>query len=285
MEKGMNTPDHSTSAFGVAISKLFIRVMFRHVQGWKQDLPPHADAFVEHGADGSRLEGAILRTSAQRPRGVVMLCHPFLKYGMHYFFENRIDSELIAHGYHVVVFNFKGFGRSTIDGHAFADDVLSIARRVGKEFPGLPIHLLGCSFGGYHLSHALARDASPFASAVLDSVPVTVRSYFTRGVLRHAMHWISGSRLAVPTGTCAIDASLRHVRGLPIAYLHGLDDRYIPVDSVRSLAGQCQGMQTIAFEGCRHLEGHKKHRGRYFETILDFYARVEQDRQAAAQVA
>lgn len=271
----MNRNEQSTGWLGIAISKLFIRVMFRQVQGWKRDVPSRAAGFVEVARDGSRLEGAFLRTSAMPPRGVVLLCHPFLKYGMHYFFENNLDQEFLNQGYHVVAFNFKGFGHSTIGGHAFADDVLAIARRVSQDSPGLPIHLVGCSFGGYHLSHALARDATPFTSAVLDSVPISVRSYFTRGPLRLAMRWISGSRLAVPTGTCAIDHSLRNVRHLPIAYFYGRNDCFIPDASVAGLRLDCEALHVVGFDGCRHLENHKKHRDRYFKEIFDFFARAE----------
>lgn len=271
----MKRQEQSVGWFGAAVSKLFIRVMFRQVQGWKRDVPERACAFVETARDGSRLEGAVLRANAPKAKGVVLLCHPFLKYGMHYFFENNLDQAFVDHGYHVVTFNFKGFGRSTIGGHAFADDVLAIARRISLDYPGLPIHLLGCSFGGYHLSHALARDATPFTSAVLDSVPISVRSYFTRGPLRLAMRWISGSRLAVPTGTCAIDRSLRGLHQLPIAYFYGLDDRFIPDASVTELSLECQTLHVVRFAACRHLENHKKHRDRYFAEIFDFFAQAE----------
>ncbi|WP_033727706.1 alpha/beta hydrolase [Pseudomonas cremoricolorata] len=271
----MSRNDHSTSWLGAAVSKLFIRVMFRQVQGWKRDVPPRASAFIENAPDSSLLEGAVQHSCAVQPKGVVMLCHPFLKYGMHYFYENELDRAFVEQGYHVVAFNFKGFGRSSIGGHAFADDVLAIARRVSRDYPGLPIHLVGCSFGGYHLAHALARDHTPFTSAVLDSVPLSVRSYFTRGPLRLAMRWISGSRLAVPTGTCAIDQSLRGIRHLPIAYLHGLDDRFIPGSSVTKLQRECADLQVIGFEHCRHLENHKKHRDRYFAEIFAFFDRAQ----------
>ncbi|WP_176508464.1 MULTISPECIES: alpha/beta hydrolase [Pseudomonas] len=271
----MSRHEQSTGWLGITVSKLFIRVMFRQVQGWKRDVPGRATAFVETTRDSSRLEGAVLPANTAQAKGVVLLCHPFLKYGMHYFFENKLDQPFLDQGYNVIAFNFKGFGRSTIGGHAFADDVLAIARKITREYPGLPIHLVGCSFGGYHLSHALARDASPFTSAVLDSVPVSVRSYFTRGPLRLAMRWISGSRLAVPTGTCAIDHSLKSVRHLPIAYLYGLDDRYIPETSVQRLSADCTSVHMVAFEGCRHLENHKKHRDRYFQEILAFFSRAE----------
>ncbi|MCO1621710.1 alpha/beta hydrolase [Pseudomonas putida] len=271
----MRAVEQSPTRFGIAISKLFIRVMFRQVQGWERDVPSRAEGFVETASDGSKLEGAVLLANPAKAKGVVLLCHPFLKYGMHYFFENGIDQVFLEQGYHVIAFNFKGFGRSTIGGHAFADDVLSIARKIAREYPGLPIHLVGCSFGGYHLSHALARDASPFTSAVLDSVPVSVRSYFTRGPLRLAMRWISGSRLAVPTGTCAIDHSLKSVHHLPIAYFYGLSDRYIPEASVTRLSLDCTSLHVVGFEACRHLENHKKHRDRYFQEIFAFFVRAE----------
>lgn len=271
----MNKHQQSNGWLAVTFSKLFIRVMFRHVQGWKKDVPSRAESFIEVGSDGSRLEGASVSTTTVHPRGVVLMCHPFLKYGMHYFFESNLDKELLSQGYHVVTFNFKGFGRSTIGGHAFADDVLAIARRISRQFPMLPIHLLGYSFGGYHLSHALARDSTPFTSAVLDSVPISVRSYFTRGPLRIAMRWISGSRLAVPTGTGPIDLSLSSVHNLPIAYLYGRDDRYISEADIVELTHSCNTLRVIGFDNCRHLENHKKHRDRYFEEILGFFTNAE----------
>ncbi len=275
MEASMSRNEQSPGWLGSMMSKLFIRVMFRQVQGWKSEVPSRAAGFIEVARDGSRLEGASLRTSVMHPRGVVLLCHPFLKYGMHYFFENKLDQAFLDQGYHVVAFNFKGFGRSTIGGPAFADDVLAIARRVSRDNPGLPIHLVGCSFGGYHLAHALARDATPFTSAVLDSVPISMLSYFTHGPLRLVMRWISGSRLAVPTGTCAIDHSLRGVRHLPIAYFYGLNDRFIPKAGVAQLRQVCEALHVVGFEGCRHLENHKKHRDRYLEEIFDFFSRAQ----------
>lgn len=259
---------------GITLSMLFMRLMFRSVQGWKQDVPAGVHSFVEIARDGSQLEGATLTCRAKAAKGVVLLCHPFLKYGMHYFLEHGFDRELRAHGYHVVIFNFKGFGRSNINGHAFSDDVLSIAARITREYPDLPLHLLGCSFGGYHLSHALARDPSAFSSAVLDSVPISVRNYFTRGVLKLAMRWISGSALARPTGTCAIVDSLDQLHGLPIAYLYGEQDKYIPSNAASQLAKVCGSMEFFSFDDCRHLEAHKKHRERYFRIVLDFFARA-----------
>lgn len=285
MEGSMNRQADDIGRGGIALSKLFMRVMFRHVHGWKSAIPDRTTGFVEVGRDGSRLEGALRPSDLEPARGVVMLCHPFLKYGMHYFFENRIDMELAAAGYHVVAFNFKGFGNSTIRGHAFASDVLSIADRIAREYPGLPIHLLGCSFGGYHLAHALARESGAFASAVLDSVPVSVRSYFTRGPLKLGMHWISGGRLSGPTGTCAIDGSLGRAGSLPIAYLHGTQDRFLPGPAVEALGRVSPRIEFFAFDDCAHLEAHKKDRQRYFQTVLAFIAKAETSSRTIAAPA
>jgi len=189
-------------------SLVFMRVMFSAVHGWKKKVPVELEYIQVEGCDGSTLEGAIRQADTSAPKGVVLLCHPFLKYGMHYFFKNGMDQSLTSHGFDVISFNFKGFGRSNIRGHAFYEDIFSATNYIKQRYPDLPIFLLGCSFGGFHLSHALARNSKDFTSVVLDSVPCSVSVYFKQGLLSLAMNWISKSKLGDHTGTTPIKGSL-----------------------------------------------------------------------------
>jgi alpha-beta hydrolase superfamily lysophospholipase len=246
--------------------------MFNAVQGWKNEIPASASHFVETGRDGSRLEGAIQLSENTEVKGVVMLCHPFLKYGMHYFFNNKLAQALSNQGFHVVTFNFKGFGRSNIKGHAFNEDVFSIADMVKLKFPDMALHLIGCSFGGFHLSHALAVDSLPFTSVVLDSVPPSVTVFFKGGFLAKAMRWISSSKLAEATGTRPIKHSLTQVSGLPIAYLYGDEDKYVPLSDVADLKSSCGDIEFIPFRGCGHLDIYKHHKQQYIQTVVQFFS-------------
>ncbi|CAB9495202.1 alpha/beta hydrolase [Alteromonas macleodii] len=259
------------SPFGIAISKLFMKLMFRPMHGWKQAVPKRAEYFLQRGLDGSQLEGSIQTSPSTNVKGVVLLCHPFLKYGMHYFFNSELDKALLDSGFHVVSFNFKGFGCSNIKGHAFSDDVISIAKMIEQRFPGLPIHSLGYSFGGFHLSHALAKNETPFASAVLDSVPGTVTVFFKKGILAKAMKWISSSHLATPTGTSPIIGSLRRVENLPIKFLYGLEDEYILDTDLEELKLNCRNMEFASFPGCGHLDNYKMRKKDYLQELVGFF--------------
>jgi pimeloyl-ACP methyl ester carboxylesterase len=256
---------------GKFFSTLFIRLMFKSVHGWKNRIPDRALPFTHIGRDGSCLEAAIGLTPHAHVKGVVLLCHPFLKYGMHYFFNNELDKALNDQGFHVVTFNFKGFGHSNIKGHAFYEDVLSISDLIKRQFPHLPLHLLGCSFGGFQLSHALARDGSLFNSVVLDSVPCSVTTYFKNGLLGPAMKMLSNSKIAQATGTMAVKHALSKVSKLPIAFLYGSQDKYAPQQDIDELKAQCKDIVFMKFDGSDHLENYKKHKQAYIQFVVQFF--------------
>ena len=68
-----------------------MRTLFKPVFGWRGDGLAGLEPFVHTSTDGSWLAGAVYTSRRMPARGVVLLCHPFLKYGMHWFFN---------HGYH-----------------------------------------------------------------------------------------------------------------------------------------------------------------------------------------
>ena len=252
-------------------SKLFITIMFKSVHGWTQDIPNKAEHFYHLCADGSRLEGAVHYTQEVSPKGVVILCHPFMKYGMHYFIKNQLDIKLAALGFHVVLFNFKGFGQSKINGHAFYDDILSIGRFTQCQFPNIPIHVLGTSFGGFHLAHALGEDNSLFKSVVLDSVPCSVTVFFKKGLQAKAMKWLSNSKLAPTTGTQPIKYPLNRTFHVPIAFLYGVEDMFIQENDVQELKNRCEHIELFSFPNCGHLGIFKTHQQQCLKLITEFF--------------
>lgn len=255
------------SAFGKLFSIAFMKVMFKPVLGYRQDEPEDAECQQILGVDNSKLEIAMFQPPTDKPRGIVLLCHPFIKYGMHYFVNNGLENDLLLMGYRVVLFNFKGFGRSTVKGHAFSEDVVSVAEYIKQRYPQEPVFLIGCSFGGYHASHALPYHEDLFKAIILDSVPITVRRYFKKGLLAKAMHWISGSGLAEATGTCSIEGAIAKIKTTPVHFLYGADDRFVPQQDIDLLKDLCPEMHMQAFAGCRHLELVKNNRGEYLKVI------------------
>lgn len=271
----------AVNAFETRCIAAIMPLLFRSVFGWR-DIAENADEktllhtceqTTIRGIDGSLLNCALFRSTALPAKGVVLLCHPFLKYGMAYFYKNRYQTWLNAAGYHVVGFNFKGFGTSQLGGITFADDVLSVTRWIRTTLPNLPVHLLGASFGGYHALQGIARHRLPFASVVLDSVPAHITHFFGRGMVGVVMRWLSKSRWADNTGTAPLASSYPALQHLPCLFLYGDNDRFItPVE--RDVIGtHCPQATINLYPDCQHLELRKNHEQRYQADIITFLNR------------
>jgi pimeloyl-ACP methyl ester carboxylesterase len=247
-----------------------MRTLFRPVFGWRGDGPAGLEPFVHTGADGSWLAGAVRTSRHARARGVVLLCHPFLKYGMHYFFNHGYHEWLAEAGYHVVGFDFKGFGRSTVGGVSFAEDVIAMGEWAQDHWPDLPVHVLGASFGAFHALHAIATGRTAFASVLCDSVPATVARFFGRGVTGAVMRGVSTSRWAEATGTRPIFRALPLPRDLPRLFLFGGADPYITPAEVEHLRAMCGAIHVRVFPDCGHLEVRQACPGAYRGVILGF---------------
>ena len=96
----------------------------------------------------------ILVTCAEDARAVAVICHPHPLHGgtMH----NKVVSTLMRaardQGAHTIRFNFRGVGQSTGEhagGAGEVEDCKAVIDWAASEFAGLPLWLMGFSFGGY----------------------------------------------------------------------------------------------------------------------------------------
>jgi pimeloyl-ACP methyl ester carboxylesterase len=258
-------------ALSRTFSKLLMGTLFRPLYGWRGEDLQGFSQFALVGGDNSRLAGAVCASKVEQAKGVVILSHPFLKFGMSYFFKNNYHEWLSAAGYHVVGFNFKGFGRSTVEGVSFAEDVISLAEWARRRYPGLPVHLLGASFGAFHGIHAIATRRAAFDSALFDSVPATLTHFFGSGMIGAVMRWMSRSRWAGVTGTRDIFHSLPLPEGLPRLFLFGANDEYITKAEVARLQQLCGAASVRTYPDCGHLEIRKAVPAEYIAAVVEFF--------------
>lgn len=94
--------------------------------------------------------------------GVALICHP------HPLFAGTMQNKVVAtlqriardSGYATLRFNFRGVGQSSgsyADGRGEIDDALAVARWLGDRHPGLPLTLMGFSFGSCVAGNTAAR--------------------------------------------------------------------------------------------------------------------------------
>ena len=115
-------------------------------------------------ADDLRLEGRLAVPERTPPRGAAIICHPHPQYGgsMSSKLVPAIQRTLVAAGWAVLRFNFRGVGRSEGtfgggDGEAL--DALGALARV-REVIDAPAAVVGWSFGALVGLNAAARDGA-----------------------------------------------------------------------------------------------------------------------------
>lgn len=112
--------------------------------------------------DGPEGQLEALYLATPDAKGVVLICHP------HPLFAGTMQNKVVATlqraardaGYATLRFNFRGVGQSAgsyAEGRGEIDDALAAAHWLAEQHPGLPLTLMGFSFGSCVAGNAAER--------------------------------------------------------------------------------------------------------------------------------
>lgn len=129
------------------------------------------------GASPRRLEAALAVPSSP-PRAAAVVCHPHPEYGgdMDNPVVTAIADALAADGVAALRFNFGGVGRSQGGyggGPAEVRDVRAAVDALGAELAGLPLAIVGYSFGAW-VGTLAATEGAPVARVVAVAPPIAL---------------------------------------------------------------------------------------------------------------
>ena len=136
--------------------------------------------------DGIRLKWKIWEPPTQFV-GTVIILHGL---GEHIGRYTHVAKPLAEVGYRVMGLDFRGHGTSpglpmvVEDVNVFADDVLEFMNIADEKTPGMPLFLLGHSFGGTVALHTLIRHQIPVDGLVLSAPAIKAGSDIPNWLLR-----------------------------------------------------------------------------------------------------
>ena len=214
-----------------------------------------------------------------RPRGAVLLLHPWLVWGKAYFnLRGRIQA-LRAAGYHALTFDFGGFGASGPPTVFFDRDVEAALDALHARAGDLPLHVWGVSSGGYWAHPVLSRTQG-VSGAFFEDVsphlfewswrmaPLGRPGYVLfRALLAPAHHYLDIRRHA---GSMSLGA---------VTYVSGERDKGVRPQDTRSLA-ELAGGRSHVVAGAEHLGAIKVAGDEVIGLALDTFQRAEEHEAA-----
>lgn len=247
--------------------------------------PPQGDACEEvhfAAADGTPLYGWFLPAGPGRP-GLV-LCHGYQRALEETF---PLGCDLRAQGFNVLLFDFRGCGRSggrfTTIGYEEPRDALAAVRwlqeRLGAE---TPIGLLGISMGGA-VALTVAAECPAVRAVVADSAFATLAgavAHYLRA-LRPPLRALYYLAMRGAEWQCRVRVAwirpveaARRLGDRPVLLIHGTADDVVPYAHARELLAALPGpCELWTLDGVPHAMARFHAREEYLARVTAFFAR------------
>ncbi|MGW2823914.1 alpha/beta fold hydrolase [Streptomyces sp. NPDC001443] len=257
----------------------------------------------EHVFSGTRGRVVVREWPHERPRYLALLAHG---YGEHIGRYEGVAAALVAHGAAVLGPDHQGHGRSAgervliEDFEDVVDDVRAVAALAVAAHPDLPLVVVGHSMGGLVAARYAQRHGGTVAALVLSGpvigawrtpslllahdeipdVPVSPAALSRDpavGVAYTADPLVWHGPMKRPTveafvRTLETVAEGGDVGRLPLLWLHGTDDRLVPLAGSRTGVERLSGGSLVQriYPGARHEVFHETNRAEALTDLVHF---------------
>ena len=224
------------------------------------------------GVDGHGL-AALLRREPDA-RGVAVCAHPMGLAAKGFWLRYGHADALRDAGYHVLAFDFNGFGESPSTGFDYPRDVMFVGQWAREQFPGLPLHAVTASFGAMNTLCCIDDPAFPFASVVAEGCAPSLPQFWK--AYPGAYAFLQATRVVAP----AVERHIRPVAhlakakpGVPLLLIHSQADRWTPVafgDELARAVPATTPFTRLTLERAEHTHGMRDEPERYWPAVLEF---------------
>jgi alpha-beta hydrolase superfamily lysophospholipase len=226
---------------------------------------------------GASLAGLVGEAAAD-PVGALVLAHPMGKAAKGFWLRYGHADLFRRAGFHVLVFDFNGFGESEAVSFDYPSDALAAGRFAQARYPLLPVGLVAASFGAGWGLCSMARVGSPYRAAVLEGVFPSLPEFWRHYPVAYAC--LRASQLVWPRMERAMRPE-RHAAGIvgspDVLLIHGDADPFTPPEHGervrRAMHGRARADLWV-LPGVEHTFAYRDQRDAYAGRVVPFLRRA-----------
>jgi uncharacterized protein len=224
---------------------------------------------------GARLHGLIGEAAA--PKAALVLAHPMGKLAKGFWLRHGHAKLFRDAGFHVLAFDFNGFGESEAVSFDYPSDALAAGRFLQQRYPHLPIGLVGASFGAGWGLCSMAREGTPYRAAVLEGNFPTLPEFWRHYPMAHA--FLRASQFLWPQMEERMRPEREAARllGKPaVLLIHGAADPYTPPafgERMRLAMQNSANAELLVLPDVKHTYANRDQPQQYAQNVLRFLRR------------
>ena len=222
---------------------------------------------------GARLAGMVGEAQGD-PAGTLVLAHPMGKAAKGFWLRNGHADLFRRAGFHVLAFDFNGFGESEAVSFDYPSDALAAGLFAQARYPSLPVGLVGASFGAGWGMCSMARDGSPYRAAVLEGVFPSLPEFWRHYPVAYA--FLRASQVVWPRleRNMRPESHAARIVGSPdVLLIHGEADRFTPPAHgervLRAMNGRARA-ELWVLPGVEHTFAYRDQKEAYAGRVVPF---------------
>lgn len=239
---------------------------------WPADVPQAGWERVAIDSPSQSRLAAVLHLAPQA-RGVVVCAHPMGLAAKGFFLRYGHAQALLDAGWHVLAFDFNGFGESPSTNFDYPGDAVAAGQWARRRFPGLPVHALCASFGALNTLSAISRADFPYDSVVAEGVSPTLPQFWKAYPAAYAFLQFSRLFGGAERRIRPVEHLPRARPGLPVMLIHSRGDRWTPPafgDELERAAAPGTPLRRLVLERADHTHGLRDEPQRWLPAVLGF---------------
>lgn len=214
----------------------------------------------------------LLLEAPSQPKGVVILAHPYLAEARNFFLGRGHADMYRSLGYHVITFDFNGFGESPFHDFAYASDLEAVADEARRRYGNLLICGHGVSFGASHTITYATRESNHFDCIIIENCLDSNLSYYKKR--NRKLHYLVKALMKIFPGSNSDHNYVRSISRLHnvnrVLLIYNSDDELTTPIMGRQLEEACNKPVTFCLMNGKHLNALKDNQALYSKTISVF---------------
>ncbi|AEG91998.1 alpha/beta hydrolase [Ramlibacter tataouinensis] len=246
---------------------------------WPADVPQDGWERVRIASPSHCSLAAVLKPAPQA-RGVVVCAHPMGLAAKGFWLRYGHAQALHGAGYHVLAFDFNGFGESPSTNFGYPQDVMAAGQWARQRFPGLPVHALAASFGAMNTLDAIDDPRFPFDSVVAEGCAPSLAQFWKAYPFAHAVLQLARRIAPASERRLRPSAHLPQAKpGVPLLLIHSRADRWTPVafgDELERAASPATPLKRLVLARADHTHGLRDEPERWLPAVLAFLEETQE---------